>query len=268
MTNRFLTLAAPLLFLTASIAGCTKTGEGTFTISIGPVIREDVSAAPVTKAVSDEEIDTFIISVEGTSISGKYSEIKGREFTLPAGNYVVTAENLSEADAAPESGYGQARYTGSETFTVQALSMTQTVTVGCTVANAKVSASADESFTSVFDVASIKVTVAEDNAFSVRHLDILYPSPEGISSVSQPAWYSAGSSLYVRVSARKIGASETVSYMASAFVAEKAKSYKLTLTMSDSVSGGIEMVVGESSFTTGDILSVTAFELAPIVEDL
>lgn len=267
MTNRFLTIAAPLILMTASFVGCTKSGMGKFTISIGPVIHEDVSASPLTKAVSDEEIDTFSISVEGTSISGKYSEIRGRELTLPAGGYVVTVENVPEAEAAPESDYGQVRYSGSESFTVQALSMTRNVTVGCTVANAMVSASADESFTSVFDVASIRVTVAGDSGFSARPLDILYPSPEGTGSISHPAWYPEGQPLYVKVSARKIGASETISYIASSFVAGKAKSYSLSVTMSETVSGGIEMQVGETSFTTGNLLGMESFVLAPVVED-
>lgn len=259
MTKRFLTIASPLLIVVAAVVGCTKSGDGKFTISIDPAIEEVIDSQPLTKALTNEQIEAFTVAVEGSEIKGLYSDLSGKEFALPAGSYRATAENMTVEAA--EKGYGQARYFGSEPFTITALKKTETVTISCSVANCTVSAVLDEAFKEVFDESSTTVTVAEDASFSIRPLEILS------GATKKQAWYSSGKSLYVRVTSKKAGATEQVSYQAASFATEARKSYNLTVSMSGTTSGGLTLTVGSSSATTGDFLSMQSFTLTSIVED-
>lgn len=259
MTKRFLTIASPLLIVVAAVVGCTKSGDGKFTISIDPAIEEVIDSQPLTKALTNEQIEAFTVAVEGSEIKGLYSDLSGKEFALPAGSYMATAENMTVEAA--EKGYGQARYFGSKPFTITALKKTETVTISCSVANCTVSAVLDEAFKEVFDESSTTVTVAEDASFSIRPLEILS------GATKKQAWYSSGKSLYVRVTSKKAGATEQVSYQAASFATEAGKSYNLTVSMSGITSGGLTLTVGSSSATTGDFLSMESFTLTSIVED-
>ena len=262
MTKRFLTIASPLLIAIAAVVGCTKSGDGKFTISIDPAIEEVIDSQPLTKALTSEQIGTFTVAVKDTDIRGLYSSLSRKEFALPAGRYMATAENMTVEDAeAAEDGYGQARYFGSEPFTITALKKTETVTISCSVANCAVSAVLDDAFKKVFDKISTTVTVAEDASFSVRPLDILS------GTAVNPAWYSAGKSLSVRVSTKKLGATEQVSYKAASFVSEAKKSYKLTISLSETTSGGLTIKLTESDVVKGDTLSIKSFVPTEIKED-
>lgn len=259
MTKRFLTIASPLLIVIAAVVGCTKSGDGKFTISIDPAIEEVIDSQPLTKALTDDQIGTFTVAVKDTDISGLYSSLSGKEFALPAGNYVATAENMTVEAA--EEGYGQARYFGSEPFTISALAKTTTVTISCSVANCAVNAALDYAFKGVFEEASTTVTVAEDPYFSVRPLDILS------GTAVNPAWYSAGKSISIKVSTKKTGATEQVSYLAPSFVTVAGKSYNLTISLSEITSGGLTIKLTESDVVTGDILSIKSFVPTEIKED-
>lgn len=243
----------------AAVVGCTKSGDGQFTISIDPAIEEVIDTQPLTKALTSEDIGAFTVAVVGTEIQGQYSDFIGREFTLPAGNYVATAESISVEGA--EETYGKARYYGSEQFTVTSLKRTAKVTISCSVANGKVSAMLDDSFTGVFDVSATTVTVAEDASFSVRPLDILS------GTTVNPAWYSAGKSLSVRISTKKSGATEQVSYQAAPFTVKAGESYTLTISMSENISGGLTVKLENSDVITGNLLSIKSFVLTEISED-
>lgn len=259
MTKRFLTIASPLLIVIAAVVGCTKSGDGKFTISIDPAIEEVIDSQPLTKALTNEQIEAFSVAVEGTEIKGLYSDLLGKEFALPAGSYMATAENMTVEAA--EKGYGQARYFGSEPFTISALKKTETVTISCSVANCTVSAVLDEAFKEVFDESSTTVTVAEDPYFYVRPLDILS------GTTVNPAWYSAGKSLSVRISTKKSGATVQVSYQAAPFTVKAGESYTLTISMSENTSGGLTIKLENSDVITGDILSMKSFVLTEISED-
>ncbi|MGM9747588.1 MAG: DUF4493 domain-containing protein [Candidatus Cryptobacteroides sp.] len=259
MTKRFLTIVSPLLIVIAAVVGCTKSDNGKFTISIDPAIEEVIDTQPLTKALTSEQIETFTVAVEGTEIKGPYSELSGKEFTLPAGNYVATAESISVNDA--EAGYGKTRYSGSQSFGITSLAKTQVITISCSVANCAVSAVLEESFKGVFDEGSTTVIVAEDASFSTRALDILS------GTTTNTAWYSAGKSLSVRVSTKKTGATEQISYQTASFVSEPGKSYTLTISKSDTTTGGLTLKVDSSDVTTGDFLSMKSFVLTEIKED-
>ena len=161
MKNKFLTIAALSLMTVA----CTRNADeplqyGDLSVSLsGEPEVEVVSKASETLQQTDQAAAGYMVriydSADALKYESAYSAFEAQR--LPLGTYYVTAENCTEAAA--EEGNGKMRLYGRSqdvTLTVEALS--QTATVNCTVANAKVSVQFDESVKNRFS--DLKVTLS------------------------------------------------------------------------------------------------------------
>lgn len=82
-------------------------------------------------------------------LSGSYGDFKGKDFTLPAGSYTVTAYNITEEEA--EEGRGLQRFFGSTEVALDPGSYKE-ISFICKMANARVSFLFDDSFKNYFDL--------------------------------------------------------------------------------------------------------------------
>lgn len=153
MTNKILTLAA-LAFI--SVACSTKVEEpiqfGQLSVSLGEPSVEVISKVPTTLDQTSDEAANYTVSVYDGDDTQLYSKTydQFQTQTLPFGTYYVTAENMTAEKA--EEGDGQMRLYGcSADITLSSTQLTQTATVNCTVANAKVSVAFDESVADRFE---------------------------------------------------------------------------------------------------------------------
>lgn len=122
-------------------------------------ISEDPSLDVVVKST---DVSDFNVSIyKSSDPSPAYGPMKFSNFTakvLPLGSYYVTAESCTEAEA--ESGAGKMRLSGkSAEIIISKEAISQTATVECTVANAKVSVSFDSSLASYFTKNDLKVEI-------------------------------------------------------------------------------------------------------------
>ena len=122
-------------------------------------ISEDPSLDVVVKST---DVSDFNVSIyKSSDPSPVCGPIKFSNFTakvLQLGTYYVTAESCTEAEA--ESGAGKMRLFGrSAEITISTAAISQTATVECTVANARVSVSFDSSLESYFTKNDLKVEI-------------------------------------------------------------------------------------------------------------
>lgn len=160
---RFLTaiMKMKILFATAMaimIVACNSVrvdspvryGEISVAIAGEPDV-EVVTKAPETLDPESDEAGKYIVRIFNSSGAMQYEA--GYDVfeaqRLPLGTYYVTAENCTEAQA--EAGNGRMRLYGrSQNVTLSPEQLSQTATVGCTVANAKVSVVFDSSVEGLF----------------------------------------------------------------------------------------------------------------------
>lgn len=160
MTNKILTAAALALMAVA----CTQKaeeplqyGELSVALSDEPSV-EVLSKAPEALLPTDKEASSYMVRIYDSAHALKYESVYSafEAQKLPLGTYYVTAENCTEADA--EAGNGKMRLYGrSSDVILIADALFQTATVGCTVANAKVSVQFDQSVQGRF--ADLKVSL-------------------------------------------------------------------------------------------------------------
>lgn len=191
--KKILTLAA---LASIAVACSTKVDEpvqyGTLSVSLGEPSVEVVSkAAETTLDPASEEAKNFTVSILNNAHQQMYSKtyFEFQTQTLPLGTYYVTAENMTEVAA--EVGNGQMRLYGrSADITLSKTQLTQTATVNCTVANAKVSVAFDESVEGRFD--GLQVVLAggttENRAVTVAHTT---------TGVITETWFNPSSLTYI-----------------------------------------------------------------------
>ena len=263
------------IIFASALASCTSfdNHEGIVTISIDENVAEPLSVSMetksvTTKAVTAEEIDQFLVEVGGTEISGPYASIKGQSYKLRVGTYTATAVSLADADDAKalNDGYGTPYYAGSTEFEVKALENTRNTEIKCKVANARVCLSLTDAFKNYYDESKTYVSVCESESFASRELAML-PS----DSVKE-AYYTAGDSVYIKLTTSKIGADSSVTYIFRSIASVAAcTSYNVSLSVDPtSATGGITFTVAGSDITTNDLLSVESYKApsVPPVADL
>jgi hypothetical protein len=135
---------------------------GQLGVALSEPTVELVTKAPTSLLQTDTEAANYTVRVYDTSGAEKY-ESSYSSFVaqkLPLGTYYVTAENCTEDDAEnAEDGKGKMRLFGRSTdITLSAAQLSQTATVNCTVANARVSVKFDESVKNRFS--GLKVTLS------------------------------------------------------------------------------------------------------------
>ena len=133
-----------------------ETGEIRFSV----VDTTDVEIT--TKASLNFDVNEFKVSLsrgdEPIFTNKRYGDIEGSTVTCSASpDYVLTVESCTEAEAeSANQGWGQARATGKEEFTVAA-NESKTVTVNCGLANSSVDVDFSDYITSMFSAYSIEI---------------------------------------------------------------------------------------------------------------
>lgn len=243
---------------------CTalESDEGTVSFTIDENIPEPVSVSLETKAAAATkaatyDVNTFLLNVEGTDISGVYGEIKGQSAKLKVGTYTVNVRSNADDDEAKSlnDGYGAPCYAGSAEFEVEPLLITKNVTVECNVSNARVVVELSEDFKNYFDESKTSVRICEAEDFSSRALAML-PSQD-----VKEAYYTTGDPVYVKVTTSKIDANTSVTYTFRTIESVAAcTSYTVSLSHSDSQTGGITFTVAGNDIHTNDQLSIENYK--------
>ena len=163
------------VFLVASCAisdfekpSSPATGSGTETVDSLGFFELTLSSVPATRAtttqITPEEAANFLITIyKGSDIVRQTVRLGDLDTRLSAGyGYTVTAESCSETEAeSANDGWGQKRFAGlSASFAIVA-GKTTAVDVGCSVANAGIELTYDESLLDYFT--SVEVTVKSGN---------------------------------------------------------------------------------------------------------
>lgn len=138
--------------------------------TINPVLTSDVEISVFTKGsttLSADAAKNYNLKITkpnlGVAFEGEYSTFDPTKTYSAATGYTIEAESCTEAEAAPKSGKGCARYYGSNTFNVVA-NQSNSVTVECSMANSKAGVVFDQTFIDVFDEYSVEITVGERSA--------------------------------------------------------------------------------------------------------
>ena len=148
-----------------SFAACTNEENPLLSEETGEIRFSVVDTTEVeitTKASLNFDVNEFKVSLsrgdEPIFTNKRYGDIEGSSITCSASpDYVLTVESCSEAEAeSANQGWGQARATGKEEFTVAA-NESKTVTVNCGLANSSVSVDFSDYITSMFSEYSIKI---------------------------------------------------------------------------------------------------------------
>ncbi len=163
------------VFLVASCAisdfekpSSPTTGSGTEAVDSLGFFELTLSSVPATRAtttqITPEEAANFLITIyKGSDIVRQTVRLGDLDTRLSAGyGYTVTAESCSETEAeSANDGWGQKRFAGlSASFAIVA-GKTTAVDVGCSVANAGIELTYDESLLDYFT--SVEVTVKSGN---------------------------------------------------------------------------------------------------------
>lgn len=118
--------------------------------------------------VNTDEFNVTIINDEGvTKESGKYHNVK--VVVLPADNYVIKAENITEDEALTNNdGKGQLRMAGACDQFALAQSQTVTKTISCNPTNSKITVAYDASFLVAFKSYNVNLdqTIGGDRNFT------------------------------------------------------------------------------------------------------
>ena len=163
MNNQILYILSLMGLL--SVAACTNEENPLLSEETGEIRFSVVDTTEVeitTKASLNFNVDEFKVSLsrgnESIFSNREYKDIAGSVMTCSASSdYVLTAENCTEAEAeSANQGWGQARATGKEEFTVAA-NESKTVTVNCGLANSSVDVDFSDYITSMFSAYSIEI---------------------------------------------------------------------------------------------------------------
>lgn len=265
-----------LLVATAAVCGCSKSAlpgsSNAVAVSFG--LRCDnalVGSEVSTKAeLGAEEIDNFFLEIPGTSVKDRYSVLKDSSVILPSGEYTAQAYNCTVSEATV--GRGRLRYSGSTQFTLSPLEKDKKVKIECTVANAQVCVSVAPDFYEYFDEAATFVMLADNPQFYTVTDQKLYRCFSVVSGKStNDSFFEPGTEVHIKLTTKKKGASETVTYRMNAPLigeVEPATLYKVAISGIQSASGGITFKVTGVSFLTQNNITLGEYTQAPaVVED-
>lgn len=148
-----------------SFAACSNEENPLLSEEMGEIRFSVVDTTEVeitTKASLNFDVDEFKVSLsrgdEPIFTNKRYGDIEGSTMNCSASpDYVLTVESCTEAEAeSANQGWGQARATGKEEFTVAA-NESKTVTVNCGLANSSVDVDFSDYITSMFSAYSIEI---------------------------------------------------------------------------------------------------------------
>ncbi len=147
--RHFLLFAGIIATLTGCISNDLSPEQGKIKLSISK------NSSVIIKSTVTEAPDSFLVSTTDLSdkvyeeLSGTYESLKGQEFIVPVGTYNMNVCNITEEKA--EEGRGAQRFYGSQSIKVTPMSM-NAIDITCTMANARVSFTFDDSFKNTFDI--------------------------------------------------------------------------------------------------------------------
>ena len=155
-------------FAIAVMVGCHKTviesqdGQDLGYITLD--LSSDTEMKVVTKG-DDAEVDFSSYNValyagDQNVWTKEYSEITQDDCILKAGNYRIAVENMTDSEAAPETGKGDIRLAGVADVVVRSGIITP-VTIHCTPANSRVTVAYDDKFAQVFSDPELIITGGE-----------------------------------------------------------------------------------------------------------
>lgn len=242
------------------LASCAKDKSLVGRLSVALECDFEISAdvQPATKGGVTEASDEYIVTISDGIFNGSYAELKGREFIVPVGTYVIEAYNCTADEAlAANSGYGQARYYGLESIEVLA-AQENPVSLVCRMANAMMTLTFDESFSSVFDAGATSVTFAT----AERSLAM---------SAGSEAYFDSGDEVTIKIVSKKIGstASAALVLVTQPIAVAAATAYDVVVSYDeDKTAGGITFTVGAVSDDVNDWISLDAYAgIGELVED-
>lgn len=183
----------------------------------------------------------------------EYSEITEADLKVPAGAYVIEAENYTEAEAeSANGGYGDVRVKGTfGDITVTAGATTQKVTVNCTPVNAKVTVGFADGFTTTFTSATVKLIDGTRN-LTMSNLATVQSSGEGNSVTYTHTTENNTSVAYFNVD------NDTLSWSIEATVDNKSKVFNGTFTVQANKWNMITFKAGKNGNITFDISADTS----------
>jgi hypothetical protein len=209
--------------------------------------------ATLTRATSDYDSYTVNItnSSNSTNISTTYGTLSGTTYTLGAtSGYSVEAYNCTEADSkSANNNYGQARYYGSNTFTILANS-NNSVTVACSMANSKVSTSYSSDFQSKFTNYSTTFYASDDVDRKLTDTN----------ASSADMYFLAGKTINYTITAAFNGTTKTYT---GSFTSVAAKNHKLNVGVSTTNGAlGLSITVDTTISDKDESITVNPYQTA------
>ncbi len=282
-----------------TLLACSKENTGKGILSFG-IATEEISlhTAASTKAISEEEINKFIVEIPQAGIpTGYFGDIKGEKFAVIAGSYTATAYSCSEdaangtADGADK--YGCIRYAGEKDFTVAPNDVVNVV-IPCKATNSKVSVQLKENFLKILKREATTVTIFANSGEDVRILEFgnfLLPSDNTAEpseekwaiamqssesstdpGTAQYAFYPAGSVLYITIQTQKIGrpATEVLDFtIAEPITTTAACWHKIAIDANlSNAPTGISIQVGEITDVVENGFSIDNYNSGNLTEDI
>lgn len=170
--------------------------QGTFSLGLSTDLAVEVETRAAVQLTSDEAAD-YLVTLWDNGMAvwtqKRFADVTPADCTQPLnGEYTVTAENLTEADAErTNAGWGSRRYAGtSEAFTLVA-NQTTHVAVPCSMTNAGLTVVFEKSFTDFFTDYAVTTDDRRALKFSSEDApsDGVYPTafyniPDGGASLS------------------------------------------------------------------------------------
>lgn len=252
----------------AAASSCSKGDGGVLSGTVRLGVESEFIPELTSKAATAEGVDDFTVRIvrsttSETVLEDVFANVKGRDCSFRVGDYYAEAFNLTDAEAlALNGGYGAPRYCGKKDFALG--TATVAVTVGCTAANARVRINLDASFTDMFDLASTSVTLAQNSGFTDRPLLMV---SDGVT-VATDAYFTADTNVYVRIEAKRPGASSSLVFPPAVITASAGVSHEVTVSMSSSFEGaGITFTINNVDSVTNDFLSLESYTPGTVVED-
>lgn len=196
----------------------------------------------------------------------EYGDIAENDLKVPAGTYVIEAENYTETEAeAANNGYGDVRVKGSsQSFNVVAGASTAKVTVSCVPVNAKVTVAFADGFTDVFNTPTITLIDGSRN---------LAMTPATAAAVTSDQTTTYNHTVEVGTSVAYFNVDNgALSWKIEAIVGESKKTYSSTFTVEANKWNKITFKAGKNGNIVFDLSADTvitdSIEITPEIDPL
>ena len=278
-----------IISMASALLACSKDDTLHGVLSLDITNNTDVFVTEQTKAISESDLDNFIIDIPGSGIlSGYYKDMKGEKFIVMADTYTATAysctEEVANGQADESDKYGCIRYAGDKKFTIESGSLTN-ITIPCTVSNSKISVQLKENFLKALKKEATTVTITTNNQRSERPLTfsnftiLQNNNPNNWATAMsaeqsdvQYAYYPAESTLYIDIATQKVGrpASEVLNFSIELPVTTQLATWHQITIDADLTNAptGISVQVGEIIDVINNGISIDRYNSGNLTEDL